>query len=78
LTKSTFLYVGLRGEELEKFKEVFPYKFADLSEAFKYLGYYLKEGMYKAGDWRWLLAKLKIKLIIDVIDGCLWEVVLFY
>jgi hypothetical protein len=78
LTKSTFHYVGLQGEELEKFKEVFPYKFADLSEGFRYLGYYLKSGMYKAEDWRWLLAKIEKKLAIGVIGGCLWEVALFY
>jgi len=59
LTKSTFWYVGLSGEELENFKEVFPYNFADLSKGFRYLGYYLKIGMHKAEEWRWLLDKIQ-------------------
>jgi hypothetical protein len=31
------LYVGLNEEELENFKEMFPYNFADLSVGFRYL-----------------------------------------
>jgi hypothetical protein len=56
---------------------VFPYNFADLSEGFRYLGFYLKTGMYKAEDWRWLLAKIEKKLVIGVTDGCPLEFVLF-
>jgi len=33
-TKSTFLFVGIKGESLEKIKKIFPYNFVDLSKRF--------------------------------------------
>jgi hypothetical protein len=62
LTKSTFHHSGIQGEVLENFKEVFPYNFVDLSEGFRYLGYFLKSRKYKAEDWRWLLAKFEKRI----------------
>jgi hypothetical protein len=42
LGKSTFHHLGIQGDLLEKFKEVFSFKFVDLAEGFRYLGYFLK------------------------------------
>jgi cytochrome b subunit of formate dehydrogenase len=61
VTKSTVLYVGLIEEEINVFKELLPYNSVDLSVGFKYLGYFLKTGLYKVEDWRWLLAKMEKK-----------------
>jgi hypothetical protein len=44
---------------LELFKEFFSYNFIDLSEGFKYLGYFVKDDSYKASDWTWLVANFK-------------------
>jgi hypothetical protein len=62
LSKSTFHHSGIQGEILENFKEIAPYNFADLSEAFRYLGYFLKPDKYKAVDWRWLIAKFEKRI----------------
>jgi hypothetical protein len=69
LLKSTFHHSGIQGEVLDNFKEIFPYNFVDLSEGFRYLGYFLKPDNYKAEDWRWLMQSLKKGLAIGVIDG---------
>jgi hypothetical protein len=62
MTKSTFHYLGLQGEDLEIFKVAFPYNFVELSEGFRYLGYFLKTGNYKVEDWRWLIAKFEKRI----------------
>jgi hypothetical protein len=51
LQKSTFHYYGIHREVLEYFKDIFPYNFADLSDGFNYLGYFLKFDNCKAEDW---------------------------
>jgi hypothetical protein len=61
-TKSTFHYARLQEQSLELFKELFPYNFVDLSEGFKYLGYYIKVDSYKAADWNWLVAKVEKRI----------------
>jgi hypothetical protein len=43
--------------ELAPFKNLLPYSFSDLSSGFRYLGYFLKTGAYRAEDWDWLVAK---------------------
>jgi hypothetical protein len=42
LSKSTFHFLGIQGDLLEKFKELFHYNFVDLNSGFQYLGYFLK------------------------------------
>jgi len=42
MRKSTFHHLGIQGELLGKFKEVFSFKFAYLTEGFRYLGYFFK------------------------------------
>jgi len=62
MTKSTFHHSGLQGEELEKFKEAFPYNFVELFEGFRYLGYFLNTGKYKVEYWRWLIEKFEKRI----------------
>jgi hypothetical protein len=51
LQKSTFHYYGVQQEVLDSFKDIYPYNFVELSEGFRYLGYFLKYDNYKAEDW---------------------------
>jgi hypothetical protein len=62
MTKLTFHYSGIQGEDLENFKDAFPYNFFELFEVFKYLVYFLKTGKYKVEDWRWLIAKFEKRI----------------
>jgi hypothetical protein len=62
ITKSTVLQAGLSEEDLRPFKALFPFKFEDLEAGFKYLGFYLKTSLYRAGDWCWLLKKMEKKI----------------
>jgi hypothetical protein len=62
-SKTTILYEGLTEVDLTPFKSFLPYTFTDLAIGFKYLGYYLKTGVYRADDWSWLLAKMEKKKI---------------
>jgi hypothetical protein len=62
LQKSTFHYFGIQQEVIDSFKDIFPYNFVDLSEGFRYLGYFLKSDNYKAEDWRWLISKFEKRL----------------
>jgi hypothetical protein len=61
-SKTTVLYEGLSEVDLTPFKSFLPYTFTDLAIGFKYLGYYLKTGVYKVDDWSWLLAKMEKKI----------------
>jgi hypothetical protein len=61
-TKSTFHYARIQGASLEIFKDVFPYNVVDLSEGFRYLGYFLKDDSYKALDWTWLVSKFEKRI----------------
>jgi hypothetical protein len=49
-SKTTVHFEGLSDVELAPFKAFLPYTFTDLSISFKYLGYFLKIGAYKAED----------------------------
>jgi len=49
LQKSTFHYYGVQHEVLDSFKDIYPYNFVEISEGFRYLGYFLKSNNYKAG-----------------------------
>jgi hypothetical protein len=51
LQKSTFHYNGVQHEVLESIKDIYHYNFIELSEGFKYLGYFLKPDNYKVEDW---------------------------
>jgi len=55
-------YASIQGEELDEFKDVFPYNFVDLSKGLRYLNFYLKTRIYKVEDWRWLLTKIEKKI----------------
>jgi hypothetical protein len=61
-TKSTVHYLGLLETKLDVFKIFIPYSFSDLTEGFKYLGYYLKDGIQKSKDWSWLIQKVEKKI----------------
>jgi len=39
--KSSFHFSGLKEDDLIRFKALFPYKFVDLIEGFRYLGFFL-------------------------------------
>ena len=55
--KSTFHFSILSKEELSSLSSLFPFKFMDLLEGFKYLGFFLKTTIYRVEDWRWLIHK---------------------
>jgi hypothetical protein len=60
--KSTLHHSGIQQEDLDSYKEIFPYKFADLTDGFRYLGYFLKPVNYKVEDWHWLIAKFEKRI----------------
>jgi len=62
MEKSTFHYSGLQGEDLEIFKVAFSFNFIELSEGFRYLGYFLKTCSYKVEYWRWLVTKYEKRI----------------
>jgi len=59
-------FEGLSNADLIPFKSILPYTFTDLSVGFKYLGYLLKTGVYRADDWNWLVTKMEKKYWIMV------------
>jgi hypothetical protein len=61
ISKSTVLQEGLSEEDPRPFKSLFPFNLEDLDTGFKYLGYYLKTGMYRVCDWCWILKKWRRK-----------------
>ena len=61
-TKTIVHFEGLTEYELASFKKIHLYTFSDLSTGFNYLGYHLKTGTHKAGDWDWLVAKITKKI----------------
>jgi hypothetical protein len=61
-TKTTVHFDGLTVQELLPFKSLLPYTFSELSDGFKYLGYFLKTGKHEAEDCGWLLAKISKKI----------------
>jgi hypothetical protein len=62
LTKSTIHYASLLELELGEFKYVLHYTFSDLSNGFRYLGYFLKTGAHQATYWGWLVTKITNKI----------------
>jgi hypothetical protein len=60
--KSAFLHSGVQQETLVELKELFQFDYKDLSEGFKYLGYFLKPDSYKAEDWQWLIEKFENRI----------------
>jgi hypothetical protein len=62
LNKYTFHHVGLQGEYLARFKDIFPYNFMELSGGFRYLGYFIKAEKNSFEDWRWLIIKFEKRI----------------
>jgi hypothetical protein len=60
--KTTVHSSGLLETELSPFKHILPYNFTELSNGFKYLGYFLKADIQKTEDWRWLLTKVEKRI----------------
>jgi hypothetical protein len=60
--KTSFLQHGVQHHDLEILKAIFQYNFFDLSDGFRYLGYFLKIDMYKKEDWQWLIAKYECQI----------------
>jgi hypothetical protein len=61
-SKTTIHVEGLSDVDLVPFNLFLPYTFTDLSVGFKYLGYFLKTRVYRAGDGNWLVTKLEKKI----------------
>ena len=57
-SKSTVLHAGMPSNDLTPYKNILPYYFMELYPGFKYLGYWLKIGSYKAKYWDWILTKV--------------------
>jgi hypothetical protein len=57
--KTSFLHFGVQQNVLDTLKESFHFNFSDLTEGFRYLGYYLKLDRYKVEDWHWLMQNLR-------------------
>jgi hypothetical protein len=57
-----FPFLWLKDFELTSFKAIFPYKFVDLNEGFRYLGFFLKPANYRVEDWRWLIIKFEKRI----------------
>jgi hypothetical protein len=55
--KTSFLQYGLQQNILIQLKAIFHYNFLDLSNGFRYLGYFMKIDRYKSEDWQWLIDK---------------------
>jgi len=55
--KSTFHHAGLQGEDLARFKDIFPSNFMELVGGFRYLGYFIKDEKTSFEDWRWIIIK---------------------
>jgi len=62
ISKSTVLQEGISEEDLRPFKSLFPFNLEDLDIGFKYLGYYIKTGMYRVCDWCWILKEMEKKI----------------
>jgi len=58
-TKSTFHYSSLLAENLETYKSIFPFGYQELSQGFRYIGYFLELNCYKTTDWNWPLIKFE-------------------
>jgi len=66
--KSSFYQFGVQPTVLDAIKSFFPFEVNHIDSGFKYLGYYLKvgkykaTGRYKAEDWDWLLTKFESRI----------------
>jgi hypothetical protein len=60
--KSTFHYSSLSEVDLLSLNAIFPYKFVDISEGFRYLGFFLKPTDYRFVDWLWILHKYEKRI----------------
>jgi hypothetical protein len=49
--KSILHFSRIEQEDVDTFKEIFPFKFVELSDGFRYMGYFLKLVKYKVEDW---------------------------
>jgi hypothetical protein len=49
-------------EEINTYKEIFPFEFWSLDTKLKYLGFHLKPNNYKKHDWNWIVIKLEKRL----------------
>jgi hypothetical protein len=61
-SKTTVIFDGLNDQELSPFKSLLNFSFSELSEGFKYLGYFIKSGPSRAADWGWLVSKFSQKI----------------
>jgi len=62
IRKSTISHNLLSDEEINRFKDLFPFESKSIDEGLKYLGFNLKPTNYKKVDWLWLLEKLDKRL----------------
>jgi hypothetical protein len=60
--KPSFHFSVLTDVELTSFKAIFPFKFVDLNESFRYLGFFLRPANYRVEDWRWLIIKFERRI----------------
>jgi len=62
IQKSTLLYADVDPGSLQRLNDALSYPCKDLSSGFKYLGYLLKTGSYKAMDWQWLVDRFESRI----------------
>jgi hypothetical protein len=62
IQKSTILHAGVDTGSLQRIVNALSYPCKDLSSGFKYLGYLLKPGSYKAMDWQWLVDRFNSRI----------------
>jgi hypothetical protein len=60
--KSAFLHSRSSTGNSRSIKRIISLHYKDLSEGFKYLGYFLKPDSYKAEDWQWLIEKFENRI----------------
>jgi hypothetical protein len=60
--KSSFYQFGAQQAILDTLKATFLYNINDLTDGFKYLGYFLKVGRYKVEEWDWILGKYENRI----------------
>ena len=57
-------------EVLSYFKNLIQYKFSQLEEGFRYMGFVLKPKKYRVVDWLWLVKKIEKILAPGCIIFC--------
>jgi hypothetical protein len=60
--KSSISFNGLGDEVIERIQHLLHFRFVQLQDGLKYLGFILKPCGYSIKDWRWLLGKIERRI----------------